>query len=402
MDCSFASLGVGEEICKSICEIGWKEPTEIQLKTIKSGINGEDISGMAETGSGKTGAFLIPLLQRLVNKGKPEKFGLVLAPTRELVLQISDVADKLSKHIDVCIVPVYGGVDDVTQMAQLAKRPHLIIATPGRMAQLIRDAIGFDLKPVEVVVIDEADKMASVDFFNDISLIISQTNKYHQIMLFSATMPKNVEQFTSLYSKSAEIVQLGDRESIPEVLKEFLVTTKKEKKDAVLLSIFEQYPNQQTLIFLETCRDATIMADFLSKAGFSVCSAYGSMSQGDREKAFNEFREGKYQILVATNVVGRGVDMPNIDIVIHYDLPQTEKEYIHRSGRAGRAKRAGTAITIVTEETLKQFISLEKFLGRKIEKMQISQESIAKWIPKVKNFKEMAVNWYKKMSRQRK
>ena len=395
----FKNLGIREEILENIKLIGWKKPTPIQEKIIKKAISGEDVTGMAETGSGKTGAFLIPLIQRLIDLEKPEKFGLILAPSRELVLQIQEISEKLSKNLNIIINSVYGGVDDVSQMAQLAKRPHIIISTPGRMTQLIKEAIGFDLKPIQVVIIDEADKMGSVDFFNDLSIILSQISKKHQTMLFSATMPKNLTQFTSLFSNSSEIVKLTNEINIPIVLKEFLVVIPKEKKDCLLFNLLNEYKDNQILIFIETCRDATILSDFLKRLGFKVGSAHGSMTQNDRIQEFSNFKDGLIQILVSTNVVGRGVDFPNIDVVIHYDLPSNGKEYIHRSGRAGRANRIGYAITIITQDSKQKFLELENFLQRKIEKKNINKEEIEKNLNKILLLKQESIDYYKKLSR---
>ena len=396
---SFREFGVCDEIASVLDDMGWKSPTEIQKRTLNQAIAGEDVSGSAETGSGKTGAYLVPLLQRLFDKGKPDKFGLILAPTRELVIQITEVAQKIAEKLDVLIVPIYGGVDDVDQMAQLAKRPHIVVATPGRIAQLIRDAKGFDLKPVQVIVIDEADKMAAVEFFDDISLITAKTAKQHQIMLFSATMPKNLEKFTSLYSKNASIVSIGSREKVPKSLKEAIVVVPQDKKEACLYYLLNEQKDSQFVVFVELCRDASILAMTLGKLGISVGSAYGSMSQFDREEQFQKFRESEIRVLVSTNVLGRGVDIPNIDVVINYDVPSTAKEYIHRSGRAGRASRAGLALTFVTKESKKQYQNLEKFLDRQLKTYKYDKDKVAQLVKEVDEAHEFAVEKYKKLSR---
>lgn len=396
---SFSDFGICKELLSSIEALGWKEPTPIQEKTMKQAINGEDVSGAAETGSGKTGAYLIPLLQRLVEKGKPEKFGIILAPTRELVLQISEVAKTLSGNLNISILPVYGGVDDVEQMAQLAKRPHIIVATPGRIAQLIRDAKGFDLKPVQVIVIDEADKMAAVEYFDDISIITSQVSKKHQIMLFSATMPKNLEKFTSLYSKDASIVSLGSREKVPDSLKESIVVVQQDKKEACLVEIINNLSDSQFVIFMEVCRDATILKMTLENLGISVGSVIGNMTQFDREEQFQLFRENKVRVLISTNVLGRGVDIPNIDVVVNFDVPSSAKEYIHRSGRAGRASRAGLALTFVTKESQKKYKELEKFLARKLPTYKYDKDAVLKRMKEVGEAHDAAVEKYKKLSR---
>ncbi|EAY17850.1 DEAD/DEAH box helicase family protein [Trichomonas vaginalis G3] len=396
----FQALGVHPDIIAAVESMGWSKPTPIQEKTIKQAIAGEDVSGAAETGSGKTGAFLIPLLHQLLEKDRPEKYGIILAPTRELVIQIAEVAQLMSAKLNITIVPIYGGVDDVEQMAQLAKRPHIIVATPGRLAQLIRDAKGFDLKPVRVIVIDEADKMAAVEFFDDISVITSNCAKTHQIMLFSATMPKDLEKFTALYSKKASIVELTSEKQVPQALQEYMLTSPKSQKEATLVALLHHFETSQIIIFVSGVREATILTMTLEKMNFAVGSATGGMSQFDREEQVQKFRENKIRILVATKVVGRGVDIPNIDVVVNYDLPDNGKEYIHRAGRAGRALKSGIAITFVTMESLQKYQDLEKYLKRELPKFEFDKEKKIQEISKdLEEAHELAVEKYKKLSR---
>ena len=397
--CSFKDIGVCDFLCKTVEKLNWVHPTKIQAATIPKALKGENVAGMAETGSGKTGAYLIPVIQRLLENNKPRKFSIILAPTHELVLQIAEVAGTLCEGQDIDIVPVYGGVDDVAQMAELAQDPHMIIATPGRLAQLAVDAKGFRLTPVQMIVVDEADKMATMTFYENISVILTKCAKERQLLLFSATMPQDVERLAALSVSEASVVKMGSKEQVPKSLKEYMITVPNDRKEAALACVLEEYQTSQVVVFTTTCRIAQVLTDTLKNLEFSVGCAHGRMEQKDREDQISLFRSGEMRVLVSTNVAGRGLDMPNIDIVVNYDVPDSPKEYIHRSGRAGRASREGIAITFVNKEDLEAYMRLERFLKRKLEQKMISEDDLKHWILRVVDAKDKAVQKYKVESR---
>lgn len=399
---TFASLGLCPEVLAAIAKLKWEVPTLIQKSTIPKAILGEDVAGMAETGSGKTGAYLLPLLHRLIVSGKPALFAVILAPTRELVLQISDVLNTLTDGLGISHVTAYGGIDDVQQMALLAKNPNIIIATPGRLSQLLTEAIGFKISTVQMVVVDEADQMAGVSFYDDIRIIIHNSSKKRQLLLFSATMPQSVEKLAELSLSDTSFVKLSTKGKVPEALKEYMLPVRAERKEAALAAILDEYSNLFVVVFTSTCRIAEILKDTLANAGFSVNMAHGKMKQQDREEQISIFRAGESRILISTNVASRGIDIPNIDMVINYDLPSTPKEYIHRCGRSGRNGKNGIAITFVTLEDKENYLKIEKFIHRKLECKELTEKEIFKWIQIIRKCKDDAVAKYKIASRQRK
>jgi ATP-dependent RNA helicase DDX47/RRP3 len=397
----FADLGLSPDVCAAAERLNWTIATPIQARTIPQALRGENVAGMAETGSGKTGAYLLPLIHRLLDAGKPQKFAVVLAPTRELSLQIASVCESLSQGFDISIVVSYGGVDDVTQMAQLAKNPHIIVSTPGRLAQLLQEARGFKINTVRMVVVDEADQMAGVSFYEDIRVVLTHSASDRQLLLFSATMPKDVERLAALSVSQASVVKLGSRENVPKTLREMMVSVVSERKEATLCAILEEYGSCQVLVFVGACRIAEIMTETLRNLHFVAGCAHGQMAQTERLAQISLFRTGETRILVSTNVAGRGLDLPAIDVVVNYDLPESPKEYIHRSGRTGRANRAGIAITFVTKDDLQKYLALEQFLKRKLEQKVLDRHEIEKWMLQVPNAKEEAVQKYKIASRER-
>lgn len=400
---TFKDLGLFPEICSAAASYGWTIATKIQAATIPKAIKGENVAGMAETGSGKTGAYLLPVLNRLIEARKPPLFAVILAPNRELVLQIKEVCEALCSNInDISIVAAYGGVSDVEQMAQLAKQPNIIIATPGRISQLLTEAKGFKLNTVKVVVVDEADKMAGVSFYDDIRIVIASCAKPRQLLLYSATMPQDVERLAELSMSSESVVKLTSKEAVPKTLHEYMaVVPPAFKPETVLSSIIEENQEKSTLIFVESCRICQILFDMLNNLRFSTAIAHARMEQNERERQIELFKLGEKKILVSTGVVSRGIDLP-IDLVINFEFQASNpKEYIHRAGRAGRANKEGMVITLVTKDTMQDFAKLEGFLKRRLEKLPVDVDDLNHWEPKVEKAKEEAVNKYKIESRRK-
>jgi ATP-dependent RNA helicase DDX47/RRP3 len=398
---SFEDLGLCPEACAAAQRSNWTTPTPIQARTIPQALQGADVAGMAETGSGKTGAYLLPIIHRLLSSGKPPKFAIVLAPTRELSLQICAVCEALCAGLGVLIAAAHGGADDVAQMAQLSKDPHIIVSTPGRLAQLLRDARGFRVSSAQIVAVDEADQMAGIAFYEDVRTVLAHASPQRQLLLFSATMPKDVERLAALSVSQASLIRIGARESVPSTLRELMVAVPSERKEAALCALLEEYRGAQVLVFVCACRVAEILTDTLKKLHFLAGCAHGNMPQQGRLAEMARFRTGERRILLSTNVAGRGLDLPAIDVVVNYDLPESPKEYIHRSGRTGRANRAGTAVTFVTKDDLQKYLTLEHFLKRKLEQKMIEAGLIEKWIEPVAEAKEEAVEKYKITSRER-
>lgn len=399
---SFSSLGLCPDALAAAARLGWSVPTPVQETTIPRAVRGEDVAGMAETGSGKTGAYLLPLLHRLLAAGSPPLFAVVLAPTRELVQQVADVLRSLSSGLRVTCATAYGGTDDVAQMAALARQPHVVVATPGRLAQLLSDARGFSLSSVQMVVVDEADQMAGVSFYDDIRVIVHAASRDRQLLLFSATMPQSVERLAALSLRDSSLVRVSARGSVPQSLRELVLPVRAERKDAALAAVLAAYGELSAIVFAATCRAAEIVTGALVRAGFSARGAHGKMAQDAREAEIAAFRAGEARVLVSTNVAARGIDIPNVDLVVNYDLPATPKEYIHRCGRAGRNSRAGVAVTMVTQEDRAQYMEIERYIHRRLECMELESGEIEKWVVKIRRCRDEAVAKYKVDSRMRK
>ena len=403
MSATFESLGLDKSLVEIVQSIGWNEPTPIQEKTIPDALEGKNVCGAAETGSGKTGAFLLPLINKLINNGFQEKFALIMAPTHELVIQISEVATNMCKYLDreVKIAAIHGGDNVVEQMSILSKKPHIIVATPGKISYLLREAIGFDLNSVCYIVFDEADKMSNTEFFDDIQIIVSSTNSKRQILLFSATMPENLYRFVNNFTKEASISSLTKANQVPSKLTEYMCTVRDTplQKYQTLYYIINERPDDQFIIFIDRCRHAIILSLLLHNLGVSVGTLTGNMDSTARKKALKDLQMKNIRVLVSTYVSVRGIDVPTIDCVIIVDIPTEFSEYVHRVGRAGRAGRAGKSIIFVTKESKSRFQQLGAFLKRKLELYKLDYKAIKELEKTIEDAETIALTKYKKMSR---
>jgi ATP-dependent RNA helicase DDX47/RRP3 len=379
---TFKSLGICEPLCEAAAALKWKAPTKIQAETIPHALAGKDMIGLAETGSGKTGAFAMPILQALL--AAPARiFALVLAPTRELAFQIAEQFEALGSSIGLKTAVVVGGVDMMTQAIALAKKPHIIIGTPGRVVDHLENTKGFSLRTIKYLVLDEADRMLSLDFEESINTILSALPRDRNTFLFSATMTSKVAKLQRASLRDPVRIEVSDKyQTVSSLIQQYLFIPARYK-ESYLVYVLNEFAGQSGIIFQSTCAAAQRTTMMLTNLGFSATCLHGQMSQSKRLGALNKFKAGSKQILVATDVASRGLDIPTVDLVINYDCPGNGKDYIHRVGRTARAGRAGRAITFVTQYDIELYQRIEHLLGFKLEAFPAVEEAALLLHPRV-------------------
>ena len=338
---TFRGLGVKETLCEAIEGLGWTTPSDIQAQSIPEALQGRDVIGLAETGSGKTGAFAIPILHALLEN--PQRlFALVLAPTRELAFQINEVFEALGAAISLRTVCVVGGIDMMTQAIALAKKPHVIVGTPGRLVDHLQNTRGFSLRTLKYFVLDEADRMLSMDFEEEINQILAVIPRERNTYLFSATMTSKVAKLQKASLTNPVKVEVSNKFQVPKQLVQQYLFIPAKWKDCYLAYALDEFKGQSSIIFVATCNNAIRVALLLRNLGFGAVCLHGQLSQPKRLGALNKFKSGQRNILVATDVASRGLDIPNVDMVLNFDIPSHGKDYVHRVGRTARAGRSGS------------------------------------------------------------
>ena len=360
---SFSSLGLAPELLKALDERGYSVPTPIQLEAIPIGLAGRDVVGSAQTGTGKTAAFLLPILQRLAGGPNGAMRALVLVPTRELAEQVLQSARAYGRHTGVGATAVYGGVAMGPQTTALRRGTDVVIATPGRLLDHIERG-HVDASRLEVLVLDEADRMLDMGFAPDVNRILDRLPRERQTMLFSATISADVDRLARRALNDHAAVEIGRRAEPAEGVQHVVVAVDHDKKREALLRVLEEVPPGRTLVFTRTKFGADKLAWGLRKAGCRVTALHGNLTQGAREKALERFREGRTPILVATDVAARGIDVTDIVLVVNYDVPQDPEVYVHRVGRTARAGNQGVAITLMAPHEWLLMHDIEKLLGR--------------------------------------
>ena len=345
----FSELDLPAPVLKALDEMGYQETTPIQEKTLPHILSGKDVLGLAETGSGKTSACAIPLVSMIDVEQRSIQV-LILVPTRELALQYVQEVDEVSKHSDVVPFAVFGGFDMDIQKAKLKHGVHILVATPGRLIDLIWNH-RLDLAQVKSVVLDEADEMLKMGFIEDVDFIMSCMMQEHQTLLFSATMPKEVERLTQQYLNEPERVELNRDQRAPQSLKHYFQHVGRQRIDA-LVEYIEANDVKQGIIFCNSRDKASELLNSLQKRVRSLEIIHGGLDQDRRTSIFRRFRQKKVRFMIATDVAGRGLDFSHVTHVINYDFPFNPEIYTHRTGRAGRMGREGAAITFVSDRDL--------------------------------------------------
>ncbi|KAI6452340.1 ribosomal RNA processing protein [Pyricularia oryzae] len=375
---SFRDLGIVDPLCEACEALKFKKPTPIQEQAIPLALQGRDVIGIAETGSGKTAAFALPILQSLLEKPQP-LFGLVLAPTRELAAQIGQTFEALGASISLRCAVVVGGLDMVSQSIALGKKPHIVVATPGRLLDHLEKTKGFSLRSLKFLVMDEADRLLDLDFGPILDKILKFLPRERRTFLFSATMSSKVEslQRASLRDPLKVSVSSSQEKTVSTLIQNPLFIPHKHK-DVYLIYLANEFAGKTTIVFTRTVNEAQRVSILLRTLSFGAIPLHGQLSQSMRLGALNKFKARSRDILVATDVAARGLDIPEVDLVINFDMPQDSMTYIHRVGRTARAGRSGRAISIITQYDLELWLRIEKAAlnGRKLPLFQPDKEEV--------------------------
>ena len=363
---NFKLFNLHPHIESGIRALGYTEPTSIQEQAIPPIIQNRDVMGLAQTGTGKTAAFVLPILQRLM-EGKQRRIrALIMAPTRELAEQTHEAIGQLGRYTKLKSITIYGGVNQNTQIRKLRSGAEIVVACPGRLIDLIDQGM-IDLSCIEVLVLDEADRMFDMGFLPDIRNIMKHLPLQRQTLLFAATMPGDVRNLAKSILRNPVNVQVGDAVPVSTV-SHAIYPVDQHLKASLLMKILDCTDIASVLVFTRTKDRATRLAKQMKKSGFLVTLLQGDLPQNKRQEALNGFRNGKYQILVATDIAARGIDVSKISHVINYDMPDTVDAYTHRIGRTGRATRTGDAFTFVTRPDRAFVWAIENVLGEKLER----------------------------------
>lgn len=367
----FKEFGFKEEINKAIEDLGFLSPMPIQQEAIPTILyNDINLIALAQTGTGKTAAFGLPIINK-VDFESTDIQALVLCPTRELCIQIANDLKKYSKYINSAkITPVYGGASIELQIKELKRNPQVVVATPGRLNDLLQRK-KIDISTIKYLVLDEADEMLNMGFKDDLDFILGATSEYKNTYLFSATMPKEVEQIANQYIENPVRIQIGERNQGSDNVQHFYYLVHQKDRYLALKRIADYYPNIYGIIFCRTKVETQEVADMLIKDGYNADSLHGDLSQAQRDHVMSRFRLGNIQMLVATDVAARGLDVNNLTHVINYELPDELEQYVHRSGRTGRADKQGISIAIINLKEKHKIKKLEKVLKKEIVKAKI-------------------------------
>ena len=365
----FKGFNFHPQVAAGVAAAGYLTPTPIQTESIPNVMAGQDVMGLAQTGTGKTAAFALPILHRLMQGGHGHVRALILAPTRELAEQINAAISSLAKQTRLKSITVYGGVNVNPQIDKLKRGVEIVVACPGRLLDHIQQKT-IDLSRVEVLVLDEADQMFDMGFLPDIRRILGHLPKKRQTLLFSATMPEEIKRLANDVLTDPVTVKVGSSNP-PVTVSHAIYPVAQHLKTPLMLELLKHTDTESVLIFTRTKHRAKRLGEQLEKSGYKAASLQGNLSQNRRQEAMDGFRDGTFQILVATDIAARGIDVSQISHVINYDIPDTPEAYVHRIGRTGRAARSGDAFTLVTPDDTIMVRTIEKLLNSTLQKRSV-------------------------------
>ncbi|HXA14790.1 MAG TPA: DEAD/DEAH box helicase [Opitutaceae bacterium] len=368
MDTVFSQLGLDPALAFAVQQMGYTEPTPIQQQAIPLILAGRDVIGSAQTGTGKTAAFALPILQRLGPHGALRC--LVLEPTRELALQVEEAFKTFSKFTGLRATVVYGGVGYGKQLEDLHRGVDVLAATPGRLLDHLEQG-NCSLDHVEILVLDEVDRMLDMGFLPDVKRIVQKCPRARQTLFFTATLPPEIAQLASWALHDPATVEIGRQRAAAETVAHAFYPVVASQKSALLQALLEQTEFKSVIIFSRTKMGADRIADRLKTSGHSVGVLHSDRNQRERTEALAGFKSGKFEVLVATDIAARGLDIAGVSHVINYDVPENPEDYVHRIGRTGRAQNSGDAFTLVTEDNVRDARSIERFIGAAIERKKL-------------------------------
>lgn len=370
----FSDLNLSKEVLQAIDDMGFESPSEVQEGTIPLILEGRDVLAQAQTGTGKTASFGIPMIEGIEDKSHDLQ-GIVLVPTRELARQVSDELKKLAKYKKfINIVPIYGGADMSKQLRDLKKGADIVVGTPGRvMDHMKRKTIVLD--DLKFLTLDEADEMFDMGFRDDMKTIIEKTNPDRQTLFFSATFDNDIKEFSRLYQVNPAKVIIEKKELTAEKIEQFYLELNRNMKTEILNRLILIHKPKKSIIFCNTKRMVEALDLEIAQRGYKVDSLHGDMRQSSRDNVMKKFRNGTIDVLIATDVAARGLDVSDIDLVFNYDLPQQAEYYVHRIGRTARAGKKGASFTFVTSRDYPKFKEIEKYANIKMEKMKLPTKS---------------------------
>ena len=380
----FEDMNISNEICRAVLDMGFEEATPIQSQAIPVILEGKDIIGQSQTGTGKTAAFGIPLLER-INPEDRRLQALILCPTRELAIHVSEEFRKLLKYKDnIRVLPIYGGQPIDRQIAALRKGTQVVIGTPGRVMDHMRRRT-IKAETVQMMVLDEADEMLDMGFREDIETILVKIPEEHQTLLFSATLSPEILDITKRFQKNPEFIKIVRKElTVPNIEQYYFDVKEKTKLDA-LCRIIDVYDPKLAMVFCNTKKRVDDLVEMLQGRGYFAEGLHGDLKQAQRDKVMQKFRNGTIEILVATDVAARGIDVDDIDVVFNYDVPQDEEYYVHRIGRTGRAGKAGKAFTFCVGKEIYKLRDIMRYTKTKIQQQKL---------PTLSDVEEMKTNIY--------
>ncbi len=365
----FAKLGLSEPVLRGVHAMGYVEPTPIQLRTIPLFLAGQDVIGCAQTGTGKTAAFALPILTRLAHRAQATR-ALILEPTRELAAQVETAFRDFARFTDIGVAVVFGGVGYGRQTDALRSGVDVLIATPGRLLDHIHRG-NCRLDRVEYLVLDEADRMLDMGFLPDVRRIVERCPRHRHTSLFSATIPPEIGSLIQWAMKHPQTIEIGVRRSPAETVRHVVYPVADAQKSDLLLALLDRVNYDSVIVFCRTKNRADRIGHMLKKNNHAVATLHSNRTQREREQALNGFRDGRFEVLVATDIAARGLDILNVSHVINYDVPQHPEDYVHRIGRTGRAQAAGDAFTLMVAEDRNHMAAIERFIGQKIDRVKL-------------------------------
>lgn len=397
----FGELGLSQPVLQAISRMGFEAATPIQEQAIPLAMSGRDFIGQAQTGTGKTAAFGIPLIEK-IDLGTEKVKGLVVAPTRELAVQVAEELNNIGQVKGIHALPIYGGQDINRQIRSLKNRPQIIVGTPGRLMDHMRRKT-IRLENASTVILDEADEMLNMGFIDDIEMILRDIPHERQTMLFSATMPRTIQDLAKRFLKNPQFIQVKTKEVTVPNTEQYFLEVQERQKFEVLCRVLDIQSPKLAIVFGRTKKRVDELNEALNRRGYSAEGIHGDLSQAKRDRVMGKFKRGSTEILVATDVAARGLDIDGISHIYNFDIPQDPDRYVHRIGRTGRLGKAGVAITFVTSREIGQLRIIEQTTRRKIIRQAVPTVSEAMEGPSFKkkshkSFKDAAASSWNRSS----